>query len=76
MYSWNLQVQSDSCDSFVYPRLGKVGTVRLELLMCGFTVDDLFNREYMIFAQHSRDSAMTLFLLRYGSVFSVSLYQL
>lgn len=75
MYSWNLQVQSDSCDPFVYPRLGKVGTVRLELLISGFIIDDLFNREYTIFAQHLKDRAMTLFLLKYAHVYSVCIIE-
>jgi hypothetical protein len=73
MYSWQVLVQLEPQDPFVYPRLGKVCTVRLELLHCGFTVDHLFNRDYIIHTGHVKDSAMTLFLLRYSTVWGLDL---
>lgn len=75
MYSWQLLVQLEPQDPFVYPRIGKVRTVRIELVHCGFNIDTVLNTDPLIVAAHSKEHNMTMFLLRYADMFDLQLIQ-
>lgn len=71
MYSWSVTVNPQSTDLFLYPSPGKLRTVRYELLYAGFTVWDVQDAYYELLAEHRRESMMTLFSLRYGTLFDL-----
>ena len=74
MYSWSVTVNSHSRDLFLYPSPGKLRTVRIELIHAGFTVWDVQDAYYELLAEHRRESMMTLFSLRYATLFDLSIY--
>ena len=64
MYSWQVHITHLSSEPF-YP-FGKVQTVRIELVHCGFTIIDFTDRFDNLFAVgHHNRSAATLFRLKY-----------
>ena len=71
MYSWSVTVNPGSKDLFLYPSPGKLRTVRYQLLYAGFTVWDVQDAYYELLAEHRTELMMTLFSLRYGSIFDL-----
>ena len=71
MYSWSVTVNPGSKDLFLYPSPGKLRTVRYQLLYAGFTVWDVQDAYYELLAEHQNEYTMTLFSLRYGSIFDL-----
>lgn len=75
MYRYCVTVVPVSTDLVKFPSPGKVSTVRIELIHHGFGVY-YYDGFYRLAAVHERDRAMTLFLLRWGSVFDLTVERL
>ena len=66
MYSWQVHVTTLPEDLSLY-RMGKLQTVRIELLHCGFSIKDFTSRFDNLFAvAHPKTHAATLFRLKYA----------
>jgi len=65
MYNWQVHILTLPNEFPLY-RLGKIQTVRIEFVYCGFTITDHTDRfDGLLSVGHNSNSAATMFRLKY-----------